>query len=93
MTKILKKPEVLAPAGSMEKLKVAIKYGADAVFMSGKRFSLRAKSKNFKKSELEEAVDYAHEKGVKVYIVINIFVSPGREKVYAQKLHLHSWYY
>jgi len=65
-------PELLAPAGNFEKMVTAIHYGADAVYMGGKQFSLRAKAGNFTDQAMKEAVEYAHEHGVKVYITINI---------------------
>lgn len=67
------KPELLAPAGNFEKLKIAIHYGADAVYLAGKDFSLRNFSGNFTDQELSEAVQYAHTKGVKVYLACNIY--------------------
>ncbi len=67
------KIELLAPAGNFSKLKTAINFGADAVYMGGKDFSLRAFSDNFTNEELLKAVNYAHEKGKKVYITVNIF--------------------
>jgi putative protease len=66
-------PELLAPAGNMEKLKTAIHYGADAVYLGGRKYSLRARAGNFDDREIRQAVDYAHDRGVKVYITINIF--------------------
>jgi U32 family peptidase len=69
----LKKPELLAPAGNMEKLKVAIRYGADAVYLGGKAFGLRNLADNFNLQELSEAVAYAHRHGVKVYLTVNAF--------------------
>lgn len=68
-----RKPELLAPAGNLEKLKVAFAYGADAVYMGGRRFGLRAFAGNFGNDEINEAVDYAHSIGKKVYITMNIF--------------------
>ena len=68
-----KKPEVLAPAGDMEKLKFAIAYGADAVYLGGEHFGLRVKSNNFTLDEIAEAVKYCHERDKKVYITVNIF--------------------
>ena len=65
-------PELLAPAGNFEKMVTAIHYGADAVYMGGKQFSLRAKAGNFSDEAMVEAVKYAHEHGVKVYVTINI---------------------
>lgn len=68
-----KKPELLAPAGNLEKLKFAVIYGADAVYLGGKNFGLRAFAGNFDLEEIEEGVNFAHEKGVKVYVTVNIF--------------------
>lgn len=68
----MKRAELLAPAGNMEKLKMAFHYGADAVFLGGKMFNLRAGSHNFSDAELEEAVDYAHNMSKKVYVTLNI---------------------
>ena len=65
-------PELLAPAGNFEKMVTAIHYGADAVYMGGKQFSLRAKAGNFSDEAMAEAVAYAHDHGVKVYVTINI---------------------
>ena len=67
------KAELLAPAGNLKKLKVAIRYGADAVYLGGKAFSLRAFSENFTKEELEEGIAFAHSRGKKVYVCANIF--------------------
>ncbi len=69
----MKVPELLAPAGDFEKLKTAIHYGANAVYLGDSRFSLRGKAGNFTNGELREAVLYAREKGVKVYVTVNIF--------------------
>ncbi len=68
-----KKVELLAPAGNFEKLEIAIHYGADAVYLSGKDFSLRNFSGNFSMEELENAVVFAHAKSVKVYVACNIY--------------------
>ena len=68
-----KKPEVLSPAGDMEKLKFALAYGADAVYLGGEHFGLRVKSNNFTLEEIAEAVAYCHERGKRVYITVNIF--------------------
>ncbi|GAM09765.1 putative protease YrrO [Geobacter sp. OR-1] len=69
----MKIPELLAPAGNMEKLKIAVHYGADAVYLGGKSFGLRNLAGNFSVSELAEAADYAHSRGVKVYLTLNAF--------------------
>lgn len=66
------KPELLIPASSLEVLKVAINYGADAVYIGGEMFGLRAKAKNFSKEDMIEGVKYAHQFGKKVYITANI---------------------
>lgn len=65
------KPEVLAPAGDYERLLAAIQYGADAVYLGGKEFGMRAAPTNFDNEELKRAVEYAHSKGVKVYVTCN----------------------
>ncbi len=65
-------PELLAPAGNFEKLVTAIHYGADAVYLGGKEFSLRAKAGNFSHQVMVEAVQYAHAHGVKIYVTVNI---------------------
>ena len=67
-------PELLAPAGNLEKLKVVVSYGANAVYLGGKnQFGLRAASENFTEEELLEAVHICHQKNVKVYVVLNSF--------------------
>ena len=68
----MKKVELLAPAGDLERLKIAIMYGADAVYVGGQIFGLRAAAKNFSLEDLKEGVRYAHERGVKVYVTANI---------------------
>lgn len=65
--------ELLAPAGNFEKLKVALRFGADAVYLGGKDFSLRSFADNFTQDELRTAVEYAHARGKKVYVTANIF--------------------
>ena len=80
------KSELLAPAGSLEKLKVAFLYGADAVYVGGKNFSLRQYADNFTAEELAEGIDYAHERQKKVYVAVNIFAKnadfPEAEKYF-----------
>ncbi|MDO5388918.1 MAG: peptidase U32 family protein, partial [Clostridia bacterium] len=68
-----KKIELLAPAGDLEKLKIAVLYGADAVYLGGTNFGLRAKAKNFDRDQMKEGIDFAHKHGAKVYITCNIF--------------------
>lgn len=72
MNKSRKKVELLAPAGSLEKLRWAILYGADAVYIGGLNYSLRANAKNFSLDEIKEGVSFAHENNCKVYVTINI---------------------
>lgn len=67
-----KRPELLAPAGDLEKLKWAIEYGADAVYLGGPSLNLRANSKNFTFEEIKKGCEYAHERGKKVYATVNI---------------------
>ena len=69
----VKKPELLAPAGNLEKLKMALIYGADAVFLGGKAFGLRAFGGNFTEAELKEGVEFAHHMKKKVYVTVNIY--------------------
>ncbi|KGK91587.1 peptidase U32 [Desulfosporosinus sp. HMP52] len=69
----MKKPELLAPAGDMEKLKYALAYGADAVYMGGQAFGLRAYAGNFDWAEMEQAVSWTHDLGKKLYVTVNIF--------------------
>lgn len=68
----MNKPEILAPAGSLSKLKTAVLYGADAVYCGMKEFSLRTAASNFTFDELRQGVDFAHERGKKVYVATNI---------------------
>ena len=69
----MNKLELLAPAGNFSKLKTAVYYGADAVYIGGKNFSLRAFSDNFTDEEIVEAVKFAHGRNVKIYVTVNIF--------------------
>lgn len=67
-------PEILAPAGSLDKLKVAVLYGANAVYVGGQKFGLRTAADNFTLDELREGVNFAHERGAQVYVVLNSFL-------------------
>ena len=67
----MKRPEILSPAGNFEKMKSAILFGADAVYLAGESFGMRAAADNFTVDELTEAVKYAHERNVKVYLTLN----------------------
>ena len=71
---IVKKPELLAPAGNLEKLKVAIRYGADAVFVGGKEFSLRSNASNFSLEDIKEAVTFAKQYHASVHVTCNIIL-------------------
>ena len=68
-----RKPELLVPAGSLEVLKTAVRYGADAVYIGGEAFSLRAKAKNFTHDEMAEGIRFAHDHGARVHVTANIF--------------------
>ena len=67
-----RKPELLIPASCLEVLKVAVAFGADAVYIGGEVFGLRAKAKNFSRDDMAEGIRYAHEHGVKVHVTVNI---------------------
>lgn len=69
----MRKPEILAPAGSLEKLKTAIDFGADAVYIGGSKLNLRAFADNFTNEQIAEGVKYAHDRGRKVYVTMNVF--------------------
>ena len=68
----MRKPELLAPGGSLEKLKTVIDYGADAVYVGGETFSLRTAAENFSAEDMKEGLKYAHDRGKKVYLTANI---------------------
>jgi len=72
MARVLKKPELLAPAGTLEKLKMAIHYGADAVYIGGLKYGLRSRAGNFTFEEMEEGLDFARKRNAKVYVAANI---------------------
>lgn len=71
MKDLIKKPELLSPAGNFEKLKAALLYGADAVYLAGQSFGMRSAADNFTVEELYEAVEYTHERGKKLYLTLN----------------------
>ncbi len=73
----MKKPELLIPASSLEVLKTAVVFGADAVYIGGEVFSLRAKSKNFSMEDMREGIGFAHAHGAKVYVTANILAHNG----------------
>jgi putative protease len=70
---MIKKPELLAPAGNFERLKLAVLYGADAVYIGGKQFGLRAFADNFSRDEMVKGIEFAHSHNRKVYVTLNIF--------------------
>ncbi len=72
-TRSYKKPELIAPAGNLDKLKIAVDYGADAVYAGGKEFNLRSGSANFTLDEIEEGIEYVHQRGKSFYVALNIF--------------------
>ena len=83
------KIELLAPAGNFEKLEIAIHFGADAIYLGGKEFSLRNFSGNFSLEEIKRAVVYAHDRGVKVYIAVNVYARNEQQQhiaAYLEKL-------
>ncbi len=80
--------ELLAPAGDLEKLKIAVLYGADAVYMGGKKFSLRARASNFTLKDIKEGCRFAHRHGAKVYVTMNII--PHEEDFTGVKQYLKS---
>ncbi|MGY3725272.1 putative protease [Granulicatella balaenopterae] len=80
MRKILKKPEVLAPGGTLEKLKTAILYGADAVFIGGEAYGLRSRAGNFDYDEMREAVEFAHAHNARVHVAANMVTHEGDEE-------------
>ena len=80
MSKRLKRPEVLSPAGTLEKLKVAIDYGADAVFVGGQAYGLRSRAGNFTMEQMREGIEYAHSRGAKVYVAANMVTHEGNEE-------------
>lgn len=86
MSQSVKKPELLAPAGDFEKLKTAVHYGADAVYLGDSRFSLRAMTGNFDADGIAQAVGWCRQQGVKVYVTANIF--PHNEDIPALREHI-----
>ncbi len=73
----MRRPELLVPAGSLEVLKTAVTFGADAVYIGGEAFGLRAKAKNFDRGDMEEGIRFAHAHGVKVHVTANILAHNG----------------
>lgn len=69
---IMEKVELLAPAGDLERLKIAFEYGADAVYLGGENFGMRSAAKNFSIEDIKEGADFAHERGKKIFVTVNI---------------------
>ncbi len=85
----MKKPELLAPAGELEKLKMAVLYGADAVYLAGRHFGMRAFAGNFTEAQMQEGIAFVRRYGAKVYVTLNIFASNNDIRqlpAYLQKL-------
>ena len=77
MNKKIKKPELLSPAGDAEKLRAAVRFGADAVYLAGEAFGMRSASKNFSLEGLYEAAEFLHSLGKKMYITVNVLPHGG----------------
>ena len=89
----MKKPELLIPASSLEVLKTAVIFGADAVYIGGEAFGLRAKAKNFTMEEMKQGIEFAHARGVKVYVTANILAHnydlEGVEQYFKELREIH----
>ena len=89
----MRKPELLIPASSLEVLKTAVIFGADAVYIGGEAFGLRAKAKNFSMEEMKVGIEFAHERGVKVYVTANILAHnydlTGVEEYFKELREIH----
>ena len=83
-----KKPELLAPAGDMERLRMAVLYGADAVYLAGTSFGMRAFAGNFTPEQMREAVRFAHEHDVRVHVTINTM--PRNDEIVHLPEHLET---
>lgn len=88
----LSHPEILAPAGSMESLEAAVRAGADAVYVGGKRFSARNGAENFSEDELASAADYCHLRGVKLYLAVNTIISDDETDDFCRFIKAASMY-
>ena len=80
------KLELLSPAGDMERLKMAVLYGADAVYLAGTDFGMRSFAGNFTPEELPKAVDFAHSHGVKVHVTVNTFYIKAHQRLISNRL-------
>ena len=88
----MRKPELLVPASSLEVLKVAVIFGADAVYIGGEVFGLRAKAKNFSMEDMKEGVEFAHAHGVKVYVTANILAHNQDQMHHSERKHHFQMY-
>lgn len=89
-----KKPELLAPAGDMERLRMAVLYGADAVYLAGTAFGMRSFAGNFSPEELPGAVRFAHDHGVRVHVTVNTMPRNGEAAqlpAYLEQLQDAGW--
>ena len=86
MNEPLKKMELLAPAGDLEKLKIAVVYGADAVYAGQARYSLRVRNNDFDEENLRRGIDYAHSLGKKFYVVVNIQAHNAKLKTFIEDI-------
>ena len=80
-------PELLSPAGNFEKMKAALLYGADAVYLAGNLFGMRSAADNFSDDELKEATDYVHARGKKIYLTVNTMPRVYEYPVLERNLH------
>lgn len=83
--------ELLAPAGDMERLHMAVLYGADAVYLAGTSFGMRSFAGNFTGEELPKAVDFAHKHGVRVHVTVNTMPCPGGTRFPVCRLTWRNW--
>ena len=86
MNTMIKKPELLCPAGDIERLKAAVDFGADAVYLAGEEFGIRTAAKNFSYADLEAGVKYAHDRGVSVHVTCNTI--PHNDEIARLPAHL-----
>lgn len=84
----MKKPEILAPAGSMETLSAALRSGADAVYIGGKRFSARSSAANFTAEEITEAARLCHKYGAKLYLAVNTIISDDEAEEFCRYIKM-----
>ena len=88
----MRNTELLIPAGSLDVLKTAVVYGADAVYIGGEAFGLRAKAHNFSLEDMKEGVEFAHAHGVKVYVTANILAHNQDQMLHSERKHHFQMY-